>query len=118
MKSIIELNKEIDSLILEIKTLEDTEDKKHFRKAKQLRKRVAYLRYILLYLESLPSEEYLKKEKEKMSNRIGLLMLNYQPLDERFTKAQVSKHKKNHEKEMGVTKIKDQLKTIDFLISK
>lgn len=80
--------------------------------------RQAFIKTCLLYINTSPNEDYLKREAERISNRINLLLKGYRPLDdERHTKSQITKHKNEYEKEMGVPKIRKQLTTINFLLN-
>jgi len=134
MKTAAFLQKEIDLLVeataknkQEISSLYNKKelseyDRKEIKKCKAAIKRdksrQSFLKTCLLYIKTEPNEDYLKKEVDRISNRINLLMTNYTPLDdERCTKSQISTHKKNYEKEMGVPKIRTQLTTINFLLN-
>lgn len=80
--------------------------------------RQAFLKTCLLYINTSPNEDYLKREVERISNRINLLLKNYKPLSaDRHTNSEVSKHKKDYEKEMNVSKIRTQLTTLNFLLN-
>lgn len=84
---------------------------------KRNRKKIEEYTLYLRYVETNPDKDYLQKEIDRISNRINLLLKNYIPLDEeRFDKKTCSTHKKNYEKEMGVTKIRKQLSALTFII--
>lgn len=131
MKSAEFLQKEINSIIdatatnnQEIAKLRKVEnindlDRKRIKSIKAAIKRdktrQAFLKTCLLYINTSPNEDYLKREVERISNRINLLLKGYRPLDdERHTKSQITKHKNEYEKEMGVPKIRKQLTTINY----
>jgi len=134
MKSAEFLQKEMDKLIEETSInkqklqeyfklskpneYERKEAKKTKAAMKRDKSRQAFIKTCLLYIKTQPNEDYLKKEADRISNRINLLMEKYKPLtDSRFTKSQVSVHKKSYEKEMGIPKIRTQLTTLNFLLN-
>jgi len=83
---------------------------------KRNRKKIEEFTLYLRYAETNPSEDYLKKEIGRITNRINLFSEKYVPLDEtRFDKKTCTAHKKGYEKEMGVTKLRKQLSTLCFI---
>ena len=84
---------------------------------KRNKKKIEDYSLYLRYAETSPSEEYLKKEVVRITNRINLFSKEYKPLDEeKFSKKQCSAHKKGYEKDMGVPKLKKQLTAILFIL--
>lgn len=68
------------------------------------------------YLHTEPTQEFLDKELDRISNRINGFMKTYIPLDsERHTKATCTFHKRNYEKEMGIPKLRKQLTAINYI---
>lgn len=84
---------------------------------KRNRKKIEEFTLYLRYAETNPSEDYLKREIDRISNRINLFMEKYVPLDpERFDKKTCTAHKMGYEKEMGTTKLRKQLTTLCFIV--
>lgn len=92
--------------------------------AKQLRgtikrnkKKVDDYTFLMRYVETNPTKDFLKKEEERITNRINKFMETYVPLpEESFSKKQCAVHKKNYEKEMGIPKLRKQMTAINFLL--
>lgn len=83
---------------------------------KVLKDRMAFAKNCLLYIQTNPSEEFLAKEIDRISNRVNMLMKSYVALNE--TKNSVGdclKHKKDYEKEMGIPHLRKRLSTLNFL---
>ena len=112
MKTIADIQREIADIKHEI---ENTEMKKAAET--KLRKRIAYLRTCVLYLETNPSPSFLKAEIEKVENKISLRMVGFS-LDGSLgmTKSFVLKLKKAYEKQYDVPKLREQVKTMRFLL--
>lgn len=112
MKTIADIQKEIADIKYEI---ENTEMKKAAET--KLRKRIAYLRTCVLYLETNPSPSFLKSEIEKVENKISLRMVNFS-LDGSLgmTKSFVLKMKKSYEAQFDIPKLREQVKTMRYLL--
>lgn len=83
----------------------------------RMKKRRDFLRICMNYLESNPAEDFIKKEEGRLENRINMYMKEYTPLDEeKNSKKECTKHKNNYQKEMGIPKLRVQLKTLYFLL--
>jgi len=85
---------------------------------KVLMDRMSFAKNCLLYIQTNPSEEFLTKERDRINNRVDMLMKSYVGLNE--TKNSVSKclkHKKDYEKEMGIPHLRKQLSTLNFLLN-
>lgn len=109
MKTVKKLQKDIDEILSEMKDLNKSDNSADRRAFKRLKKRVQYLKIVLMYLETNPTKEFCEKEKLRLENRIELLMKTFSPL-KNGTLSQQNKHLKWFEKEMGITKIKPQIK--------
>lgn len=83
---------------------------------KRLRKRIPFLKMCIAYLESGATKEFvlseLKKVDEKIDRRMNLFVLKD---EEKLTKKEVSKLRKEHEKLHEVKHLRDQLKALRFL---
>ncbi|MES2287409.1 MAG: hypothetical protein V4547_17075 [Bacteroidota bacterium] len=83
---------------------------------KRNRKKIEEYTLYLRYAETNPSEDYLKKEIDRITNRINKFTELYKPLDETaHDKKKCAAHKKDYEKEMGIPKLRKQLSTICFI---
>ncbi len=84
---------------------------------KRLRKRIPFLKTCIAYVETNPSQTFMKSEVEKVENKIRLRMAqfsldDYQELD----KKTVTKLRKEHEKKYEIPHLREQLKTLKFLL--
>lgn len=76
MKTVDEILKEKAAIVSEIEQLEkqllypNSQEKSIKTSIKNLRKKLEFVRMIEMYLRSNPTEEYLQKEKHRLSNRI------------------------------------------------
>jgi hypothetical protein len=112
MKTIADIQREIADIKHEI---ENTEMKKAAEN--KLRKRIAYLRTCVLYLETNPSPSFLKEEITKLETKITLRMANFSITDaEAKPKTYLGKIKKAYEKQFDVPKLREQIKTMRFLL--
>jgi hypothetical protein len=93
MKTIASIKKEISDIGHQIQST-------GMKKAAEnrLRKRIAYLRTVILYLETNPSPSFLKQEIERVENKINLRMSGF-TFDEvgMMAKSFVSKMKRAYE---------------------
>ena len=110
MQTVKGLNRQIESVSDEIKQSEKSADPKYKRAAKRLRRKVSYLRICLKYIETNPTVEFMKKEQDRICNRINKFIDLYD----------INQHgnKKGYEKEMGIPKLRKQLSLINFLLKK
>jgi len=110
MKTKESIKKEIEELQLIIKKQDPI--------VKSTMNKIDNLKLCMAYIETSPKEEFLEKQVNRIDERIKLIMLNYKPLDaERFPKAEVSKHKKDFEKLMGIPHLKNQLKILKYILN-
>jgi uncharacterized protein YicC (UPF0701 family) len=98
--------KEVLSEIQEADKIPGKEGKKLLKKAKQ---KLAYLKVCLMYIETHPNPEFLKKEKSRISNRIERLRESFDPTSSPLKRTA-------WDKEMGIPKLKTHLSTINFLL--
>lgn len=124
MKTIEFFKEEIPNLIGEMNGIQitldnekrSTERAKLRRQKKVIQKRIDFLKFCRLYIETNPNPDFVKGEAERLANRINMYMETYVPLkSERHTKAECSKHKRDFEKEMGIPKLRTQLLTLHFI---
>ena len=81
-------------------------------------KLMMFLQQVKYYLESRPSEEFLNSQLLALENKLDLINKNFKPWFDADPKNR--RHEKPlavYEKEMDVKKIKDQLKTITYILA-
>lgn len=117
MKTLKSIQKEISDIISEIKEADRHYDKKSATLSKRLRAKLSKLKYFKMYLETNPSDDYCKKEIERIENRINKIEQLYELPEnpERFTRGQLSLMKKDYEKQWDVPKLKKQLMTLYYI---
>lgn len=127
MKTIEFFKTEIPNLVSQMERLQiginksktDKETSLLRKQKKTMKKRLEFLTFCRNYIETNPSPDFVKKESERLTNRINMFMKNYEPpknAETMFLK-DVKAHKKAFEKEMGIPKIKTQLTTLNFLLN-
>jgi len=116
MKTITEIQKEMDSIKVDM--MSNTKNISKSDKTK-LKKRHQFLTICKMYLESNPTEEYLVKEKERLNSRVTAINKGYVP-DKRLIEAGLKKEERkehaDYNKIMGLTKTRNQLQSIKFLL--
>lgn len=115
MKTTKYMKSEIDTVMKDMKDAKDLDSPASKRLYKKLKKRLDYLNVCLMYVESEPSSEYLKKEYDRITNRINLLVDAYvQP--SYGTMSERKKDKRDYEKKMELPKLRSQLMTVNFIM--
>lgn len=115
MKTIKWMKSEIDSVMKDMKDAKDLDSPASKRMYKKLKKRLDYLTVCFRYVESEPTSEYLKKEYDRISNRINLLADAY--IKPSYgTMSEQKKDKKDYEKKMDLPKLRTQLMTVNFIM--
>lgn len=94
--------------------------KKLFEKKSEetkLRKRIPFLRLCIMYIEENPDHQYLRQEISKIETKITLRM-NQFVLDDykEVDKKTVNKLKKDHEKKYEIPHLREQVRTLRFLL--
>lgn len=82
---------------------------------RQDKKDLALLEVVKKYLMSQPSEDYLKKEEERLVGLIENIMDRFLP-PENVSKGELSTLRKDFEKEYDISKHRRHLKTIRFIL--
>lgn len=128
MKSLNEIEKEIKFII----DLNENERINRVGQKKSVidrrKKRIAFLKLCKEYLSSSPTQDFLSKEKERIENRITAIETSYNvnSLDpslkvKKTRKGFTSKNEleimKDYKKVMGIPELKEQLKSITFLLN-
>ena len=83
---------------------------------KKLRKRFTWLRTCVMYLETLPNETSLRRQIEVVESKINLRMLAQPEIPDNITRPQVTKMKREYEKSSGVTLLREQARTLRYLL--
>jgi len=116
MKQVIKIKSEMTDLQVEISTGKDLKR----AQIKRLKTRYQFLQLCVSYLQTEPSVDYIKKEKERLQNKINLINAGYFP-DKRLIEAglrrEEQKEHKQYNKIMSLDKFKAQLKAINYLLS-
>lgn len=114
----VKINKVVD----EISRLSDnlSRDSHKMKRSEEKRelKKINFLRFVASYLNSFPSEEFVNGEIKRLENRKSMI-------NQQFTSWIPSKYfekekekLKEYEKEMGIPKIRMQLRALKFIINK
>jgi len=118
MKTVQELKSEISDIKYKI----ENEDMKPATE-RRLRKRIPFLKTCIMYVESNPSRDFIKKQMEDCENKIDLRMRSF-PLDEYMAmekppdKPTIRKLKMAHEKKYEIPHLRDQVRALRFLLKK
>lgn len=114
MKIIKDLNSEINQLALENNKRETS-----LKVFKKNSKRIDFLRYVIRFLETNPSNEFLESERIRLLELAGKINARYSTWKRDIAPKDVDlkKWKSLFNKETGLTKINKQLKTITFITS-
>lgn len=112
MKKIADLERELEGVKYRLKN-----DEMKPAAEKRLRKRIPFLKTCIAYLESKPSEIFVTEEvakvELKINRRMELFVLDdYQALD----KKTVNRMKKTYEKKYEVPHLREQVRTLRFLL--
>lgn len=113
--------KELEVELSEVKQQIIEWDKTHDKPNRKLRKRIPFLKLCIMYMEENPSKEFMKSEIEKVENKINLRMVAF-PLDEYMAKdppmeePTIRKLRMAHEKKYEVPHLREQARTLRFLL--
>ncbi len=114
MKQIEELKKEVSENIKLMKQRKDAN-----RSYTSISKKNDVLKYFIAYLESNPSEEYLKAEKIKMQKIINNKESHFDYWSKNVCPQDViiTKRRSLFNKEAGITDLKKRIKTLNYILS-
>jgi len=111
MKTTEQVKKEIEELILQKK------DAKTDRALNKINNRIDFLKTIVLFLETNPSEEYLLSKKLKLEKQCDAIEDNFQKwLNSDSSRRHLEKPLKVYYKEMKLDDVLKRLKTINYLL--
>lgn len=111
MKTATEITKEIDKIT---RSINKNSPKSEVDSAKR---KIVFLREIKLYLDTNPSEECVKQQKEEVQRRIELLPTHFEGWK---TGRVLTKYKDPYASycsEMGLQTMNAQIKTLNFILS-
>lgn len=113
MKTIKALKKEIDDITNQLQYGAPV------TKAQQTRNlnRMAFLREVILYLETSPSEEFLLKTKEELEAKLSRRHFEPPQNAYKLTRPQLSKMRQEWDKLHGCTALREHLRTVDFILN-
>lgn len=114
MKQIEELKREVYDNVQLMKQRKDAN-----RSYASISKKNDILKYFIAYLESNPSEEYLKAEKIKMQKIINTKESQFDYWNKNVCSQDVSvtKRRSTFNKEVGITDLKKRIKTLNYILS-
>lgn len=115
MKTLTELRSEMES---NLKYMADSTLTKSKKTSASNRNK--FLKQVLMYIELEPKESFLTSEKERISKIIKAKESQYKywSSDVCDKSIEVNKRKALFNKELGITTLKKQLKTINFILGK
>lgn len=90
-----------------------------FKEVKKIKKKLSYINQIIRYLESGPTEEFLKKEQKRLEKEIEVIGGRFFVKFSNKTWPTLTAEKlarAEFEKEYGAKKKKEQLKNIKFIL--
>ena len=114
MKNSAEVQSEITELDNQIKVHNQkqcstlSEMNRRDRDVKKLRNKIEYLNNILVYLETSPSEEFLRSELNRIELAIDRREKDYIPLRDGASMSDRRKHKKEYDKKIGTDKLTEE----------
>ena len=115
MRTKREVFKEIETVINESKSIQDCRYKRN------IQKRVEFLRQMQFYLETNPTIDFLQKQYDKLSNKIDCIDKEYFDNYEWASKLDVITRRKTRntfDEMYDVKKIKNQMKSLKYLLKK
>jgi len=114
MKQIEELKKEVSENIKLMKQRKDAN-----RSYSSISKKNDVLKYFIAYLESNPSEEYLKAEKNKMQTIVNTKESQFDYWSKNVCSQEVgiTKRRSLFNKEVGITDLKKRIRTLNYILS-
>lgn len=115
MKTIKQIQSEIDDIKKEMIDQQKSDSKESKRRLKKLKTELSFCAICLLYIKSDPSPEFVKKEKDRVTNRINMTLEKYvQPSYGSISERK--KDKREYEKSMDIPKLRKQLSTLYYLL--
>lgn len=119
MKTKVDINLELNEVVntLEADKLKKSADRMKKSAATKLRKKIPFFKMCIMYVESNPSEQFVKKEIDRVETKINLRMAQF-VLDEykELDKKTVAKLKREHEKKYEIPHLREQVRTLRFLL--
>ena len=114
MKNYDDVSREINIIIKEAKKRGELSTKKR----NDLTKRLDFLKTILLYLNTNPSEELINKEIAKLNKKLEILELRYTTWISENPEARGLKNPRPaFDTAFEIPRIKNQLKTLNYILS-
>lgn len=115
MKTANQIQSEIDGIKKEMIEQKKLDTKQSKTRLKKLKTELSLYTLCLLYIKSEPSPEFVKKEKDRVTNRINMTLEKYvRPTW--GSEIEKRKDKREYEKSMDVPKLRKQLSTLYYLL--
>lgn len=113
MKTVAQLNKEIEETI---NVFDKTKEKKI---KKKIYDHVLFLRFVVLYLETHPNEDFLKKTKQDFENKVKKLLDNYSYWSSNVCdkSIEVKNRKSIFLRSTGINELNKRIKTLDYILN-
>lgn len=115
MKKIEQVEEDIRNMCDDIRDHEKSKLRADKTAAKKLRKKLPVLRQCLKYLQSEPTETFVRNEISRIKTKIDLRMREF-VFDEKLDLYTIAKMKKEHRKKYEIGKLEEQLKTLNYLL--
>lgn len=118
MKTIFFIKEEIKKVQTEMDFISDFKIPENKKKFGELKKRVCFLKEVLMYLETNPSEEFIKNQIKKLENRISSIDFSIVKLFKEGTSRKDinnSPHTKKLKKEYNFSTLNKQLNALKYI---
>lgn len=109
----------IKEMLVEIADIKHDIETREMKKPEEtrLRKRVAFLRTCIRYIETNPDENFISDQIKMVESKINLRMKGFnEDAFNGLAKSEVSKMRRAYEKEYEIPKLRNQVKTMRFLL--
>lgn len=112
MKTIATIQQDIKDITYRIQHVELKKGEE-----KRLRKRIPFLKTCIMYLESEPKRDFIKQEIERIGTKIDLRMAEFVLDETNVDKRTANRLKRQHEKKYDIPHLKEQLRTLRFILN-
>ncbi|MDD4971930.1 MAG: hypothetical protein PHT07_21090 [Paludibacter sp.] len=106
---------------LKVKILQLTSEAQHKetqqKRVKAIKKRLTFLRFCLKYIETNPSEECLKRQLNECEHQIAVYDSRFSDFEARQVK-ELKNVRQYYDGINGIPKLKEQIRTVNFILSK
>lgn len=106
MKTLLDVKSDIAALTESLPTLKK-------KKQESAKKKILFLNQILLYLESMPDDGFVKNEIIRLENRINAILNQFDPTLYKDPKPA----KMKYEKDMKIPRLREQVRTLRYILN-